>query len=135
LLGATGETVSLDQLRDVSSTLIESELFGCTRGMFARASGDKEGALRATDGGALLFEIGELPLVPQPRPRTHPTRPALPGSPVRVEHEYEGRGARNLFAAFDPRSALWVATNVLLPLGSGSFGLLCVVVVVVASGA
>ena len=41
----------------------------------------------------------------QPRPRAHPTRPALPGlAPVRVEHEYERKGALNLFAAFDTRS-------------------------------
>jgi len=40
----------------------------------------------------------------QPRPRAHPTRPALPGLPVRVEHEYERKGALDLFAAFDTRS-------------------------------
>jgi hypothetical protein len=41
----------------------------------------------------------------QPRPRTAPNRPALPGSmPVQVEHEYARRGALNLLAAFDIRS-------------------------------
>jgi hypothetical protein len=41
----------------------------------------------------------------QPRTRARPTRPALPGlSPVRVEHEYQRKGALNLFAAFDTRS-------------------------------
>ena len=40
----------------------------------------------------------------QPRTRKAPTRPALPGQPVRVEHEYERKGALNLFAAFDTRT-------------------------------
>lgn len=41
----------------------------------------------------------------QPRPRTKPTRPALPdGVPVRVEHEYTRTGALNLLAAFDTRT-------------------------------
>jgi hypothetical protein len=41
----------------------------------------------------------------QPRPRTSPTRPAKPGLPVRVEHEYvrEGMKAVHLLAAFDTR--------------------------------
>lgn len=41
----------------------------------------------------------------QPRPRTAPNRPALPGGiPVHVEHEYARAGALNLLAAFDTRS-------------------------------
>jgi transposase len=40
----------------------------------------------------------------QPRTRKSPTRPAQPEMPVRVEHEYERKGALNLFAAFDTRS-------------------------------
>jgi transposase len=41
----------------------------------------------------------------QPRPRSHPTLPAKPGLvPVRIEHEYERKGALNLFACFDTRS-------------------------------
>ena len=40
----------------------------------------------------------------QPRPRSCATRPARPGHPVRVEHEYARKGALNLFAAFDARS-------------------------------
>src|SRR6516164_8653694 len=39
----------------------------------------------------------------QPRTRKSPTLPAKPGMPVRVEHEYERKGALNLFAAFDTR--------------------------------
>jgi len=40
----------------------------------------------------------------QPRTRLAPTLPAQPGVPVRVEHEYERKGALNLFAAFDTRT-------------------------------
>lgn len=40
----------------------------------------------------------------QPRPRRVPTRPARPGQPVQVEHEYGRAGAVQLFAAFDTRS-------------------------------
>ena len=41
----------------------------------------------------------------QPRPRSIPTKPALPGGqPVLLEHEYKRDGAINLFAAFDTRS-------------------------------
>lgn len=37
----------------------------------------------------------------QPRTRLSPTKPAQPGKPVYVEHEYERKGALNLFAAFN----------------------------------
>jgi transposase len=40
----------------------------------------------------------------QPRTRKSPTRPAQPGRPIQVEHEYERKGALNLFAAFDTRT-------------------------------
>jgi len=40
----------------------------------------------------------------QPRTRKSPTLAAGPGLPVRVEHEYERKGALNLFAAFDTRT-------------------------------
>jgi transposase len=40
----------------------------------------------------------------QPRTRKSPTLPAAPGLPVRVEHEYERKGALNLFGAFDTRT-------------------------------
>jgi transposase len=40
----------------------------------------------------------------QPRTRKAPTLAAQPGQPVRVEHEYERKGALNLFAAFDTRT-------------------------------
>jgi transposase len=40
----------------------------------------------------------------QPRTRRSPTLPAKPDLPVRVEHEYQRKGALNLFAAFDTRT-------------------------------
>ena len=40
----------------------------------------------------------------QPRHRLAPTRPAQPGRPVQVAHEYVRGGALQLFAAFDTRS-------------------------------
>ena len=40
----------------------------------------------------------------QPRPRRVATRPAQPGRPIQVEHEYGRAGATHLFAAFDTRS-------------------------------
>lgn len=41
----------------------------------------------------------------QPRPRTAETQAARPGGvPVKLEHEYERKGALNLLAAFDTRS-------------------------------
>jgi transposase len=40
----------------------------------------------------------------QPRPRCQATRPAQPGRPNLVEHEYRRAGALNLFAAFDTRT-------------------------------
>ena len=40
----------------------------------------------------------------QPRPRRTATRPAQPGRPLQVEHEYRRAGATHLFAAFDTRS-------------------------------
>lgn len=47
----------------------------------------------------------------QPRPRKAATLPAQPGLPVRVEHEYERKGALNLFAAFDTRTGqVWGQT-------------------------
>lgn len=40
----------------------------------------------------------------QPRPRAAATRPAGPGRPLQLEHEYRRAGALNLIAAFDTRT-------------------------------
>lgn len=40
----------------------------------------------------------------QPRPRLSPTRPACPGRPVELEHEYRRDGALNLIAALNTRT-------------------------------
>jgi hypothetical protein len=53
--------------------------------------------------GELVLCLDEMTSI-QPRHRRAPTRPARPGDPVQVEHEYERDGALQLFAAFDTRS-------------------------------
>ena len=51
----------------------------------------------------LVLSVDELTSL-QPRPRCASTRPAQPGRPLQVEHEYRRAGALHLVAAFDTRS-------------------------------
>jgi transposase len=51
----------------------------------------------------LVLSLDEMTSL-QPRPRRVATRPAQPGRPIQVEHEYQRAGATHLFAAFDTRS-------------------------------
>jgi transposase len=55
------------------------------------------------DAHEVVLSLDEMTSL-QPRPRRVPTRPARPGQPVQVEHEYRRAGATHLFAAFDTRS-------------------------------
>ena len=58
---------------------------------------------RLLDEHEVVLSLDEMTSL-QPRPRRVATRPAQPGRPVQVEHEYGRAGATHLFAAFDTRS-------------------------------
>jgi len=58
---------------------------------------------RLLGGDEVVLSLDEMTSL-QPRPRRVLTRPALPGRPLQVEHEYRRAGATHLFAALDTRS-------------------------------
>jgi transposase len=58
---------------------------------------------RLLDEHEVVLSLDEMTSL-QPRPRHTATRPAQPGRPLQVEHEYRRAGATHLFAAFDTRS-------------------------------
>jgi len=58
---------------------------------------------RLLDEHEVVLSLDEMTSL-QPRPRRVATRPAQPGRPIQVEHEYKRAGATHLFAAFDTRS-------------------------------
>ena len=66
-----------------------------------RAVGDLLTRLLAE--GEVVLSLDEMTSL-QPRPRRVATRPAQPGRPIQVEHEYQRAGATHLFAASDTRS-------------------------------
>jgi hypothetical protein len=59
--------------------------------------------IRPLRNDEMVFSVDEKTSL-QPRPRLHATRPAIPGWPNQVEHEYTRDGALNLWAGFDPRT-------------------------------
>jgi len=64
---AKGPFVAVD-CGAIAPTLIESELFGHTRGAFTGADRDRPGHFVSADGGTLMLdEVGELPLDLQPK--------------------------------------------------------------------
>ena len=65
---------------------------------------------RLVDEHEVVLSLDEMTSL-QPRPRRVATRPAQPGRPIQVEHEYRRAGATHLFAAFDTRSGrVWGVT-------------------------
>jgi DNA-binding NtrC family response regulator len=64
---ASGPFVIVD-CSSIPETIIESELFGHTKGAFTGAVASRKGAIENASGGTLfLDEIGELPLMMQPK--------------------------------------------------------------------
>jgi len=85
----------------LSATLIESELFGHSKGAFTGASEDRMGLFRSASGGTLfLDEIGEMPLEMQPKLlralETNQVTPVGADRPVKVDTRVVAATNRNL---------------------------------------
>ena len=66
--GRAGGPFGVVSCPTLSQELLESELFGHVRGAFTGATSDKIGRAAACDGGTLLLdEIGDLPIIVQPK--------------------------------------------------------------------
>jgi DNA-binding NtrC family response regulator len=87
----------------IPKDLVESELFGYTRGAFTGALANKPGRIEAADGGTLfLDEVGELPLDAQVKLLRVLQEGELPkigaSSPIRVDIRIVAATHRNLSA-------------------------------------
>ncbi|MDQ3749499.1 MAG: sigma-54 dependent transcriptional regulator, partial [Acidobacteriota bacterium] len=82
-------------------SLLESELFGHTKGAFTGATADKKGLFRSSDGGTLLLdEIGEMPQVLQIKLlralQEHEVTPVGASVPVRFDARIIAATNKNL---------------------------------------
>ncbi len=82
-------------------SLLESELFGHTKGAFTGATADKKGLFRSSDGGTLLLdEIGEMPQVLQVKLlralQEHEVTPIGASVPVRFDARIIAATNKNL---------------------------------------
>jgi two-component system NtrC family response regulator len=90
----------------IPKDLVESELFGYTRGAFTGALSNKPGRIEAADGGTLfLDEVGELPLDAQVKLLRVLQEGELPkvgaSSPIRVDIRIVTATHRNLSAMIE----------------------------------
>jgi len=82
-------------------SLLESELFGHTKGAFTGAAADKKGLFRSSDGGTLLLdEIGEMPAILQIKLlralQEHEVTPVGSSAPVKFDARIIAATNKNL---------------------------------------